>query len=257
MTPLISAFFIILFIQLFFFALAYLLKTDKFTDITYSATFVIVVIYKLLTVSSVTFPQIVLTVLITLWGIRLGAYLFTRISKIKKDNRFDDIRGNFFKFLGFWLLQALTIWIVLIPAILFLSQITDPKFYTISIVSIPIFLLALSIETIADWQKFIFKLDPKNKGKWIDTGIWHYSRHPNYFGEILVWWSLFIYITPYISGLQYLSIIGPLFISFMLLFVSGIPLLEKKNDQRYKDNSAYQKYKNSTSLLIPLPKKKI
>lgn len=255
MSSIISAFLIIIFIQLFFFTLAYLLKTDKFTDITYSATFVIVVIFKLLTVSSVTFPQIILTVLITLWGIRLGAYLFIRISKIKKDNRFDDIRGNFFKFLGFWLLQALTIWIILIPTILFLSQISHPYFYTISYISIPMFILALSIETIADWQKFVFKLDPKNKHKWIDSGIWHYSRHPNYFGEILVWWSLFIYITPYISGPDYLSVIGPLFITFMLLFVSGIPLLEKKNDQRYRDNSAYQRYKNSTSLLIPLPKK--
>jgi len=254
MTPLISAFLIILFIQLLFFAFAYLFKTDKFTDITYSATFVIVVIYKLLTVSTPTLAQIILTFLITLWGIRLGAYLFNRISKIKKDNRFDDIRGNFFKFLGFWLLQALTIWIVLIPAILFLSQISDPNFNIISIVSIPIFFLALAIESVADWQKFVFKLDPKNKDNWIDSGIWHYSRHPNYFGEMLVWWSLFIYITPYLSGPQYLSIIGPLFISFMLLFVSGIPLLEKKNDQRYKDNPDYQKYKNSTSLLIPLPK---
>jgi steroid 5-alpha reductase family enzyme len=109
---------------------------------------------------------------------------------------------------------------------------------------------------VADWQKFVFKNREKNRGLWIQSGLWNYSRHPNYFGEILLWWGIFLYVTPFIQGLYWISVIGPLFITFILLFVSGIPLLEKKYDKKYVKNEKYQKYKSSTSVLILLPKKR-
>ena len=254
-TSLFQIFLFILSIQLVLFFIAYFFKTDKLTDISYSFTFVLVALYQLLAHPNPSLPQIILTILVSLWGIRLGVYLFIRINRIGKDNRFDNIRPHFFKFLNFWLLQAITIWIVLLPVNIYLSDISQQKLSIVSVVSALLFLVYLAIETVADWQKFVFKLDPNNKDRWIDSGIWHYSRHPNYFGEMLVWWSVYFFVFPDLYGLQHLSIFGPLFISFMLLFVSGIPLLEKKNDQKYKDNFEYQKYKKSTSLLIPLPKK--
>ena len=118
-----------------------------------------------------------------------------------------------------------------------------------------VWLTGLTIETIADSQKFKFKNDPKNKGSWIDTGIWKYSRHPNYFGEISCWWGIFIYSLSFQNGLSWLTIIGPVFITLLIMFVSGIPTLEKKYKERYKDNTDYQKYKNETNLLVPWFKK--
>ena len=251
-----NIFLYIFLIQIFFFIIAYVFKTDKLTDLTYSLTFIIITLFMLMSHPAPTLPQIVLSVLVFLWGIRLALYLFQRILKIGKDDRFDKIRINFFKFLGFWSLQALTVWAVLLPTIYFLSIPIKSDIKPVSIIALFIFLLALTIETLADYQKYIFKLDPKNKGKWISTGLWKYSRHPNYFGEILCWWSIFLYISPYLSVSSNITIIGPIFITIMILFVSGVPLLEKKYDQRYKNNTDYQKYKNTTRLITPFPNSK-
>jgi steroid 5-alpha reductase family enzyme len=108
---------------------------------------------------------------------------------------------------------------------------------------------------LADWQKYNFKNKPENKDKWTDVGLWSYSRHPNYFGEILCWVGLFIAALSYLSGIKYLFIISPIYISALLLFVSGIPPLEKRYDEKYRDNERYQQYKASTPLLIPWLKK--
>ncbi|MBN1168892.1 DUF1295 domain-containing protein, partial [Candidatus Woesebacteria bacterium] len=122
---------------------------------------------------------------------------------------------------------------------------------------IMIWILGLIIEAVADQQKFTFKNNPKNKGRWIDTGLWKYSRHPNYFGEMFLWWGVFVFAIPFLNGLAWITILGPLYISFILIFVSGIPLLEKRYDEKYAVNEDYQNYKKATSLLIPLlPKKK-
>ena len=252
---LLSIFIFILVLQLFLFLLAYFFKTDKLTDISYALTFVIVVLFRLFSLPGPGLIQVVLVILICLWGIRLGGYLLIRIHKIGRDKRFDNIRPNFFKFLGFWLLQTLSIWTILLPANIFLSITTDQKLNTLSLFATILFLVFLLVETVADYQKYVFKLDPTNKDKWINTGLWFYSRHPNYFGEIGLWWSVFLFVLPYLSNYQYLSILGPLDITCLILFVSGIPILEKKYDQRYKDNPDYQKYKSQTRLLIPLPLK--
>jgi steroid 5-alpha reductase family enzyme len=115
--------------------------------------------------------------------------------------------------------------------------------------------IGLIIETIADYQKFNFKNDPNNQGKWIQSGIWKYSRHPNYFGELLVWWGLFIITIGYLSGALWLTILCPIYLTILLRFITGVPTLEKIYDQKYKDNEDYQRYKESTSLIFPLPPK--
>jgi len=115
--------------------------------------------------------------------------------------------------------------------------------------------IGLILETIADYQKYTFKNDPTNHGKWIQCGLWKFSRHPNYFGELLVWWGLFIIAFGFLTGALWLTILGPIYLTLLLLFVSGVPTLENKYDQRYKDNGDFQRYKESTSLIIPLPPK--
>ena len=137
----------------------------------------------------------------------------------------------------------------MLPATFILNSSLDLPLTTLSYIGIIIWIMGFSIETIADHQKFTFK--NKNKTGFITTGLWRYSRHPNYFGEMTLWWGLFLIVIPYLSGLAWLTILGPLFITFILLFVSGIPPLEKKYDQRYGKLKEYQEYKKNTSVLIP------
>jgi steroid 5-alpha reductase family enzyme len=242
-------------IQFVFFTAAFLFQTDKFTDLTYGLTFIILAVLGLWIHQDFSILKIVLAAMVVLWGIRLAGYLFYRILKIKKDSRFDEIRENFWKFAGFWFFQGISVWAISIPVSYLLSQNNPGDFDTFSYLGVAVFLIGLVIETIADIQKFRFKQDSKNKGKWIDTGLWSYSRHPNYFGEILCWWGVFFYILPYIYNWGYLTIIGPVYITVLISFVSGIPILEKRYNERYKDNEDYQEYKENTSILVLWPSK--
>ncbi|OGD87000.1 hypothetical protein A2164_04215 [Candidatus Curtissbacteria bacterium RBG_13_35_7] len=247
------ALYISIIIQALFFAIAFTFKTDTVTDLSYGLTFIIITIYYYLTKSIQQLIPVLVTFLIIIWGLRLVIYLLTRILKTKKDSRFDKIRGNFLKFASFWLFQAIAIWIILLPALITLNSTTTVSINLIIIFGLIIWLLGFTIEAVADQQKFQFKSDPKNKDRWITSGLWKYSRHPNYFGEMLVWWGIFIIAIPCLTSWLWLAIEGPIFITFILIFVSGIPPLEKRYDKKYANNTKYQDYKNKTSLLIPLP----
>lgn len=248
---LILIFVLIFGIQLAFFILAATFKTDKFTDLAYGSTFIFVIVFLFLFFSKQGLIPFLITLLISVWGIRLAVYLFIRIIKTKKDTRFDKIRENFIKFGLFWLFQAVTIWIILLPVIVVLTNKNLDNISILSMFGFAIWIVGFIIETIADQQKFNFKSNINNKNKWIQNGIWKYSRHPNYFGEILVWWGIFIICLPFLSGFYYLTIISPIFITFLLLFISGIPTIEKKYNEKYKNNPDYQSYKKNTSILIP------
>ncbi len=243
-------------IQVLFFSYAAFFKTDKVTDLSYGLTFIALAVFTLLKNQTFYPYQILVVTLITLWGIRLAGYLFIRILKTKKDKRFDGIRENFGKFAQFWLLQAIAVWVISLPSTYLLSLKTTSSFNLSMLTGLLIWLMGIVIETTADWQKFQFKNKPANKNKLIMSGIWRYSRHPNYFGEISCWWGIFIYSLSFQTELSWLTIAGPVFITFLILFVSGIPTLEKKYNERYKENKEYQLYKQNTSLLVPLPNKK-
>ena len=220
---------------------AFIFKTDKLTDLSYSITFIVLAIFILLS-KEPSFGILLLVLMVIIWAIRLGLFLFIRIHHQKKDDRFDNMRNSFVKFLGFWLLQGITVWIVLLSVILF-----ENKFFFIGI---PIWLAGLIIESIADQQKYKFKKDERNKGKFIQTGLWNYSRHPNYFGEILCWIGIYVF-----AGVWLWGIISPLYVILLLSFVSGIPLLEKKARGLWGKNKEYLRYKKETPILIPWFKK--
>ncbi|MBN2100657.1 DUF1295 domain-containing protein [Candidatus Dojkabacteria bacterium] len=240
-------------IQILFFIFAFLLKTDKLTDLTYGLTFIILVFFAITLSPMITVNKIILLAMICLWALRLISYLFYRINKMKKDTRFDEMRTDFLKFARFWIFQGISVWIIMLPSLIYFSQLKSHSFSIVSVLGIIIWFTGLLIETIADIQKFMFKSKPENKGLWIESGLWKYSRHPNYFGEILCWVGVFTFITPILRNWEFLTVISPLYITTLLLFVSGIPILEKRYNERYKNNRDYQEYKNSTSLLIPLP----
>ena len=239
-------------LNLVMFVPAYIYKTDKLTDISYAITFLLITIIAF-SLSAQTLNKTILAIMIALWSIRLGAFLFIRIRKMKKDKRFDGMRESFTKFIKFWLLQGLTVWIVLIPSVLFFA--TDRN--EVIMIGAVIWLAGIIIETIADAQKYKFKQNTKNKDKFIQEGLWKYSRHPNYFGEILCWIGIYIYVFLSLTTTQkIIGLISPLFIIMLLLFVSGIPLLEKYADDKWGRRKDYKEYKRKTSLLIPLPPKK-
>ena len=184
---LITALFLIFAIQIVFFILAASFRTDKFTDLSYGLTFVAAVLILFFTKSNQSLVQIITAFLITVWGLRLAGYLFVRILKTKKDTRFDKIRNDPVKFAKFWFLQAIAIFIILLPALIILNtqKTASLSFFLTGLV---IWSAGFIVESIADQQKFVFKSKAENKDKWIPTGLWKYSRHPNYFGEILIWW---------------------------------------------------------------------
>ena len=229
---------------------AYAFRTDKLTDISYALTFIIVALESYHR-SIQTPAQLWVLGMVLVWAVRLGLFLFIRISKNKTDKRFDEIRDNFYAFLKFWVLQGFTVYIVLITASLVWSRnVTFIK--PVSYVGLGFFGLGLSIEALADAQKSRFK----NKTKtdiWIDVGVWRMSRHPNYLGEIMVWLGVYLFAWPSLLNLQLkvLGLLSPLYIIGLLLFVSGIPLLEKSADKKWGTKKDYKDYKKAVPALLP------
>lgn len=242
-------------INLVMFLIASRYKSDKLTDISYALSFLALALLTLLHhISNAKFAAI-LIIMVCLWAGRLGSYLLARVIRVGKDRRFDDVRNSFSKFGRFWLGQAITAWLLMIPVTLAVRR--GAKTDGLVIVGLVIWLIGFLFEVTADYQKNKFKRDSSNKGKWIETGVWRYSRHPNYFGEILVWFGIYIYAYNALDSTQSLvSLISPVLITFLLVFISGIPPLEKSADTRWGKLSSYKKYKDSTSILIPLPKLK-
>lgn len=241
-------------INLSMFLIAFWLQSDKLTDISYAVTFATIAIWAFSS-SSGDLYHIVLLAMILLWSLRLGSFLLYRVIRNGKDARFDDMRNNFLKFGRFWLAQAVTVWIIMIPSVLAFN--TSSSLNLLSFIGILLWAIGLICESVADLQKLLFSMNPKNKDRWIDSGIWKYSRHPNYFGEILVWTGVYLYTVVSLSLPQaIIALAGPLFIITLLLFVSGVPILEKSADKRWGKLPAYRNYKKRTSILIPLPRRK-
>jgi steroid 5-alpha reductase family enzyme len=236
-------------INISMFLVAFKLKSDKLTDISYAVTFITVALYGLLQ-SDAALGHIMLAGMVFVWALRLGGFLLYRVIKNGKDSRFDDMRGNFVKFGKFWMAQALTVWVLMIHSILAFNA--DLTWNKVLLVGFIVWAAGFLLEATADLQKMRFT----QKNTWIESGVWNYSRHPNYFGEILVWFGIYLYIVPNLNlGQIVVGAISPLFIATLLLFVSGIPILEKSADKKWGKLRGYQEYKRRTSILIPLPKR--
>ncbi len=236
------------------FLIAFRLKTDKLTDFSYALSFFIVNTIALVRSDNINLANIILLGAITLWAIRLGSYLVIRIKKWGRDRRFDEVRNKFFKFFQFWFFQGLTVGIVSISSLQFFTLNQSSELSIFSIVGLIIFIGGLITESFADIQLFKFSNQPKNKGKFIDEGLWSYSRHPNYLGEISVWLGLWIFTLGNITKTQELvGFISPLFIFLMIRFVSGVPKLEKSAKEKWGSQKEYQAYRKRTGNILPKP----
>ncbi|GFP87767.1 hypothetical protein PHJA_000920400 [Phtheirospermum japonicum] len=239
--------------QFFFFVITALLRFDKVTDFAGSTNFFILAVLTLIVKGSWNFRQVVLSILVVIWGLRLGLFLLMRIIRWGEDRRFDNMRDNLGKLALFWVFQAVWVWTVSFPVTVVNASDRDPSIRAEDIIGRVIWALGLFIKATADQQKLNFKNSPENRGKWCDVGVWKYSRHPNYFGEIFIRWGIFLAATPVLENAEWLVISGPIFLTLLLLFLSGIPLLEESADKKYENVSAYRHYKSTTSPLILLP----
>jgi steroid 5-alpha reductase family enzyme len=252
MNAILLSFVISLAVNAGFFAFAAIRKTDVVTDLSYSLSFAVLAIV-LPFLGAHERAQLVAALLVLVWAVRLGGYLLGRILRIKVDHRFDEMRDNPLRFARFWLLQAISVAVIMLPVTYLLGRDTASGFGLWAIAGTSIWVVGLVIEAVSDAQKSAFKGKDENRGRFIERGLWRYSRHPNYFGEILVWWGLFVFAVPVLHGVAFAVVIGPIFITLLLLFVSGIPLLERSADEKYGDDPAYREYKARTSILVPLP----
>lgn len=239
--------------QLFFFFVTALLRFDKVTDFAGATNFVLLAILTLSLKGAWHFRQIVLTSLVVVWGLRLGLFLLMRILQWGEDHRFDDKRNNLAKLSVFWFLQAVWVWTVSLPLTIVNASDRNPSVKPEDIIGWIMWVVGITIEVTADQQKLMFKNSPANRGKWCNIGVWKYSRHPNYFGEILLWWGIFVASTPVLKDGEWLVVFGPVFVTLLLLFVSGIPLLEASLNKRFASLEEYNVYRSRTSPLIPLP----
>ncbi len=240
-------------IQWLAFIPAYLLQTEKFLDLTGSLTYILVTLIAVLLSPDVDGRSILLLVLVVIWAARLGTYLFRRILKAGKDARFDEIKPSFARFLNFWTIQGLWVTLTLAAALAAITTTTRVTLGWVAVVGALVWAFGFAIEATADLQKSRFRADPENKGKFIHTGLWAWSRHPNYFGEIVLWIGVAIIALPVLRGWQWVTLISPVFVTLLLTRVSGVPPLEKRADEKWGGQPDYEAYKERTSVLIPWP----
>ena len=252
MNAIAASFLVALGVNAAFFAAAAIRKTDMVTDLSYSLSFAVLAL-ALPDAGAHKQLQLIASLMVLLWAFRLGGYLFGRILRIKVDHRFDELRDKPLRFARFWLLQAISVAVIMLPVSYLLGRDGAPGFGPWAIAGAAIWLAGLAIEAVSDAQKSAFKVTEKNRGRFISSGLWRYSRHPNYFGEMLVWWGLFVYAVPFLDGAAFAVAIGPAFLTLLLLFVSGIPPLERSAEARYGADPAYREYRRRTSILLPLP----
>ncbi len=235
-------------------------KTERFYDLTGGLTYLTVVGFSLWAGSLSEPPslrELIVSLLVVIWSLRLSFFLYFRIHRTGKDGRFDQLKTSPIRFLVPWTLQGLWVFLTMIVVIVINSQADSaPAIGIWDGIGLSMWILGFAIEVIADNQKTVFNTEPKNQDKWIDSGLWSYSRHPNYFGEILLWTGIAIFGVSCFSGLEKIAWISPIFIYILLTKISGTPILDRRAIEKWGDNPEYQIYRDTTPLLIPRLNKK-
>lgn len=230
---------------------SYIYQTEHYFDLTGSVTYL-----TALGTVAVLHPApdargLVLCLLIGIWAIRLGSFLFRRVNRDGGDGRFDHIKVQALRFLLTWTISGTWVYVTMAPGLAALSSAESVALDSFFTVGLSLWLAGFAFEVTADLQKTRFRANPENKGRFITTGLWSISRHPNYFGEIVLWIGISVIAFPVLSGWQYFTLISPVFVIFLLTRVSGVNMLEQRGMKRWGEDSGYRKYLDITPVLVP------
>lgn len=231
---------------------AIIFKTEKFYDLSGAMTTAALTWMTLKGAKSGSKPssrQIINSSMITIWAVRLSTFLFSRIMKDGKDRRFNKARTKPAMMFLFWTIQALWIFLDGLPAFILNSREDTEPTTNLDWIGRALFLFGFVFQVIADEQKTAFR--SRNHNKFITSGLWNLCQHPNYFGEICIWFGIWLSHVSALKGEEHIAILSPLFTTFLLNFVSGIPLLQKHAKKKWGDNRQFQEYQKTTPLLIP------
>ncbi|MCA9622057.1 MAG: DUF1295 domain-containing protein [Myxococcales bacterium] len=226
-------------------------QTERYYDLTGSVTY-LTTTWLAVASSGTTHPRALLVGgAVSVWALRLGSFLFRRVRREGKDGRFDAIKTSAPRFLVAWTVQGLWVFLTSCAALATITVEVPAALGLRDALGGAIWVLGFAIEVVADRQKSAFKA--QHPGRFIDTGLWSWSRHPNYFGEIVLWVGIAIVASSTLRGWQWATMISPIFVVFLLTKVSGIPMLEERADDRWGEQDDYRAYKARTSVLVPWP----
>ena len=234
---------------------SYVFQTEKFYDLTGSLTYITVTIYVLYQLvqlnSPIDFRSAIIAACILIWTIRLGSFLFWRVLKDGEDKRFRSILPSFTQLFMTWSLSAAWVFIQLLSALVAITAISKVPFGILGSVGLAVWIFGFIFEVVADQQKTKFKSDANNEGKFITEGLWSKSRHPNYFGEVVLWVGVSLMALPVMSGMHYFSLISPIFTFLLIYYVSGVRMLEARSNKKWGKDPKYQEYLRKTPIFLP------
>jgi steroid 5-alpha reductase family enzyme len=231
---------------------AYAFQTERYFDLTGSLSYLSLVTAALW-LGNADPRALLLGALVAVWAVRLGSFLFTRISRDGSDGRFDDLKPSLARFAMTWTLQGLWVLLTLSCALAAMTAATSVPLGAAAVAGTLLFAVGFGIEVVADGQKRSFRDDEANRGRFIQSGVWAWSRHPNYFGEIALWVGIALIGLPALSGWQHATLVSPVFVYVLLTRISGIPLLESRGKKRWGDDPDYRNYRERTPVLFPRP----
>ena len=232
---------------------SYVARTEQYFDLMGSVTYLSVVGAALLLSSDLDARAVVVALLVAVWAVRLGSFLFMRIRRDGGDGRFDKIKQSFLNFLMVWTIQGLWVFLTVACALAVITAEDRSDFGWVAALGVVIWVGGFAIEVTADRQKSAFRADPANQGRFIDVGLWAWSRHPNYFGEIMLWTGIAVIALPVLSGWRWLMLISPVFVYVLLTRISGVPMLEARARKRWGDQEDFRAYTERTPVLMLRP----
>ena len=239
-------------VQWIVFVPSFIAHTEHYFDLTGSLTYLSVIALAWFAGSGD--PRAtVIAILVVVWALRLGSFLFVRVKQDGSDGRFDELKFSLPRFLMTWTLQGLWVFITLAAALAAMTTARSTPMGVVAMLGVVLWIAGFAIEAIADAQKRAFKKRAENHGRFITTGLWAWSRHPNYFGEITLWLGIALIAAETLEGWRWVTMISPVFVYVLLNFISGVPLLESRGKKRWGDDAQYQAYKARTPVLIPRP----